>query len=301
MKSKASQSQGLLLFRLSQTQMFAMGTLKVQEIVPFTSFTKIPYSQQHVLGAVNIRGTTMPVIDMPAAIGYRPITPEEYPDCSIIITDCSRTTVGFLVRGIEKITACDWQAIAPPPETLGHNIYVTGITRTEEQLVQLLDVELILSHINPDDPNSLYPTLTDVDREKLKPMRILLVDDSGVARRQLCNALDSINIPYFVATNGNDALDIMQKSAQAKTPVDILVSDIEMPGLDGYELAFEVQNTPHLANTYMILHTSLSSEICVDRAHQVGAHEALTKFDANELVHAMLRGAKQRRETAVEA
>ncbi|MGF1692602.1 chemotaxis protein [Photobacterium kagoshimensis] len=296
MKSKASQSQGLLLFRLSQAQMFAMGTLKVQEIVPFTSFTAMPYSQQHVLGAVCIRGMTMPLIDMPSAIGYRPISREEFANCSIIITDCSRTTVGFLVRGIDKITACDWQAIAPPPETLGNNTYVTGITKVEDHLVQLLDVELILSHLNPDDPSTLYPTLTDIDREKLKPMRILLVDDSGVARRQLCNALDSINIPYFVATNGNDALDIMQKSAQAGHAVDILVSDIEMPGLDGYELAFEVQNTPHLAHTYMILHTSLSSEICVERALQVGAHEALTKFEANELVHAMLRGAKKRRE-----
>ena len=64
-----------------------------------------------------------------------------------------------------------------------------------------------------------------------------------------------------------------------------------MPGLDGYELAFEVRNNPQLAGIYIILHTSLSSEISVDRAHQVGANEALEKFDAAELLHGMLRGA----------
>jgi two-component system chemotaxis response regulator CheV len=70
----------------------------------------------------------------------------------------------------------------------------------------------------------------------------------------------------------------------------LLVSDIEMPGLDGYELTFEVRNSPDLAAAYIILHTSLSSEISVNQAQQVGANEALTKFDAKELVISMMRG-----------
>lgn len=200
--------------------------------------------------------------------------------------------MGFLVRGIDKITECNWRDIESPPASLGHNVFVTGVTRVNDQLIQLLDVELILSRVYPDDPSHLYPVLTDVQRERIKPMRILLVDDSSVARRQLMAALDYINIPYEVCTNGKDALTLMQTRASQKTPIDILVSDIEMPGLDGYELAFEVQSDSKLAGAYIILHTSLSSEISVERAHQVGAHEALTKFEANELIQAMLRGAE---------
>ncbi len=71
-----------------------------------------------------------------------------------------------------------------------------------------------------------------------------------------------------------------------------------MPGLDGYELAFEIQNDNRLKDAYVILHTSLSSEICVEQAHQVGAHEALTKFEATELVQAMLRGANHNNRAA---
>jgi two-component system chemotaxis response regulator CheV len=123
-------------------------------------------------------------------------------------------------------------------------------------------------------------------------LNILLVDDSSIARKQLSDALDGINIGYQICKNGLDALELMRVEAGRGRPFDLLVSDIEMPGLDGYELAFEVQNDPALNRSYRILHTSLSSEICVDRAHQVGAHEALEKFNAGELIEAMLRGAK---------
>ncbi|MEH0669638.1 chemotaxis protein [Vibrio owensii] len=291
--SKANQSQGMLVFKLTLQQNFAIGTLKVREIVPYMPTTKIPYSHHHVVGTVTIRDLTVPVIDMAAAIGFRPIQEEEYKNCYLIVTDCLRTVVAFMVRSIEKIIECDWKSIETPPSSAGHNIFVTGITRYEEKIVQMLDVELLLSKIYPQYENTKIPMLTDIERERLKALNILLVDDSSIARKQLSDALDRINIPYQICKNGSDALDLMKRDAGANRPIDLLVSDIEMPGLDGYELAFEVQNDSALNNSYRILHTSLSSEICVDRAHQVGAHEALEKFNAGELIEAMLRGAKE--------
>lgn len=291
--SKANQSQGMLVFKLTLQQHFAIGTLKVREIVPYLPTTKIPYSHHHVIGTVTIRNLTVPVIDMAAAIGFRPIREEEYQDSYLIVTDCLRTVVAFMVRGIEKIIECDWKTIETPPESAGKNIFVTGITRYEDKIVQMLDVELLLSKIYPQYENAKIPMLTDIERERLKTLNILLVDDSSIARKQLSDALDSINIPYQICKNGTDALALMKHDAAANRPIDLLVSDIEMPGLDGYELAFEVQNDAALNHSYRILHTSLSSEICVDRAHQVGAHEALEKFNAGELVEAMLRGAKE--------
>ncbi|WP_375320700.1 chemotaxis protein [Aliivibrio logei] len=291
MKSKANQSQGMLLFKLTLTQRFAIGTLKVREIVPFQTLTSIPYSHHHVLGTATIRNMAIPIIDMSAAVGFRPLQEEELQDCYIIITDCMRTVVGFAVRAIDKIIECDWKAIEASPETAGANVFVTGITRVEDKIIQLLDVELLLSKIYPEDTSNLYPILADVEREKLKALNILLVDDSFVARKQLSTALDSINIIYHVATNGLDAYEVLKRAAEENNPFNIVVSDIEMPGLDGYELAFEIQNDTKLKDAYVILHTSLSSEICVEQAKQVGAHEALTKFEATELVQAMLRGA----------
>ncbi len=132
--SKANQSQGMLMFTLNlQQQLFAIGTLKVREIVPYMPTTQIPYSHHHVIGTVTIRGMTIPVIDMSAAIGFRPIQPEEYDNCYLIVTDCLRTIVAFMVRTIDKIIECNWRSIEPAPNTAGKNIFVTGITRFEEK------------------------------------------------------------------------------------------------------------------------------------------------------------------------
>jgi two-component system chemotaxis response regulator CheV len=289
MQSTSSQSQGLLLFKLSALQSFALGTLKIQEIVPYQRLTKLPNTDNNIIGAASIRGQTLSIIDMAAAVGYPPIGEEEKSDCVIIITDCSRQHVGFLVRKIERIIDCNWKNIDPPPSSLGHKTYITGITRFDDQLIQLLDIELLLSQIFPDtDEHSVE--ITGVQKGLLQNEHILLVDDSAVARRQLENALTRIDVPFKVCKNGNDALQVMQEYAQKEDPITILVSDIEMPGLDGYELTFEVRSIKEIANAYIILHTSLSSEMSVDRAQQVGADDALTKFEAQSLINAMLKG-----------
>ena len=111
MKSTSSQSQGLLLFKLSHLQSFALGTLKIQEIVPYQSLTKLPKSEPHVVGTTSIRGQVLSIIDMAEAVGYPSITDEEKKDCVIIITDCSRMHIGFLVRKIERIIECNWKNI----------------------------------------------------------------------------------------------------------------------------------------------------------------------------------------------
>ena len=291
MKSKANQSQGLLLFHLSARQMFAMGTLKIRELIPYNSLNHLPNSHPAIQGTVTFRGHTIPVLDMAAAVGYRAIAQEDLAKSYIIVTDCQRMVIGFLVRAIDKIIECNWRDIESPPNTVGHNALLTGVTRHDNQLIQLLDLELLMAKIFPQHQSSLVG-VTDIQREQLRTMRILLVDDSSVARKQLSDALDFLNITYDVTSNGKQALEIMEAGAVEGHPVNLLVSDIEMPGLDGYELAFEVRDNPLLAKAYIILHTSLSSEISVGQAHQVGANEALTKFDAHELVQAMLRGAK---------
>lgn len=154
---------------------------------------------------------------------------------------------------------------------------------------------LLLARVYPESLETQEVTLTDVQRETLKSLNILLVDDSQVARKQLCDVLDKEDIGYQVTSQGDEALQILLRDNTLGRPVDILVSDIEMPGLDGYELAFAVRDNSTLKQPYIILHTSLNSEMSLSYANQVGANEALTKFDAQELLQAMLRGASQDR------
>ncbi len=292
--AKADHSQGLLLFRLHNQQIFGLGTLKIQELVPFQPVTPMINHHPGILGALNIRGQTMPIVDLAAAVGKGATPKDALASSFIIVTDVQRQKVGFLVRQIERIADTNWRDISAPDKFLGNSIYITGVTKVDGQLVQLLDVEVIMARLFPLDPSKATATITDMEREQLRPMNILLVDDSRTARKQLSDSLDAINVRYQVTDDGRKALDIMRAAAQQGQPIDLLVSDIEMPGLDGYELAFAVRDDKQLARAYIILHTSLSSSISVSQARQVGADEALTKFDARELIDAMLRGAEKK-------
>jgi two-component system chemotaxis response regulator CheV len=289
--SKATHSQGLLLFHLHNGRQFALGTLKIRELVPYQPITPMLNSQPGVMGAVNIRAQTIPVIDMAETIGRGPVPRDQLAKSFIIVTDCQRKVVGFLVSGIDKIIETNWKEIKAPAKALGSNVFITGTVEVDEKLVQLMDVELLIHRSYPNMSTNVQVSVTDLEREHLKQLNILVVDDSRTARKQLTDVLSYLNVPFEVTDNGHLALEIMHKKAAAGAPIDLLVSDIEMPGLDGYELTFEVRSAPDIAQAYIILHTSLSSAISVGQAMQVGANEALTKFDAKELVASMLKGA----------
>lgn len=292
MSSKAKQTQKLLLFRLSGSRLFGLGTLKIREILPFQRLTHLPQSHRAVIGTATFRGSAVPVIDMAAAVGYPPMTQEELEHGSIIITDIQRKEIGFAVRSVNRIVETDWKSVLPPPKALGSNAFITGLLETDDEIIQLLDVELLIARVYPESLDAQEVMLTDVEGETLKDLNILLVDDSVVARKQLSDVLDSKDITYHVTSNGNEAMQVLLDENRKGRPINILVSDIEMPGLDGYELAFNVRDDNALPQPYIILHTSLNSEMSLSYANQVGANEALTKFDANELLHAMLRGAQ---------
>jgi two-component system chemotaxis response regulator CheV len=296
MSSKAKQLQKLLLFRLSDTQLFGIGTLKIREILPLMHLTRLPHSHRAVIGTATFRGTAVPVIDMAFAVGYPPLTAEERASGSVIITDIQRQEIGFLVRGVQQIIETDWKQVIPPPRALGNKAFVTGLLDVDGDIIQLLDVELLLAKVYPESLDAQEVMLTDVQSETLRSLNILLVDDSHVARKQLSDVLDSKDISYQVTSNGDDALQLLLKGHETGKPIDILVSDIEMPGLDGYELTFNVRDNTALKQPYIILHTSLNSEMSLSYANQVGANEALTKFDAEELLKAMLRGAADQRQ-----
>ncbi|MDI9246382.1 chemotaxis protein [Marinobacter sp. CHS3-4] len=285
--------QKLLLFYLNDQRLFGLGTLKIREIMPYSPLSRLPKSHPSVIGTLNFRGSTVPVIDMASAVGYAPMPEEDRQSASIIVTDIQRQEIGFLVKSVRKIVETEWKDVLPPPASLGHRAFITGLIQMEEGTVQLLDVELLLARVYPESVDPAEVSLTDLQRETLKGLNILLVDDSYVARKQLADALDSKDVSYAVTTNGQDALDHLLEADASGNPVDILVSDIEMPGLDGYELTFNVRDKSGLKQPYIILHTSLNSEMSVSYATQVGADEALTKFDAEELLHAILRGAER--------
>ena len=288
----SSNQQDLLLFHLGTRQLFAINVLKMKEITPYKPLHNLPGSHPAVVGIAHLRGHPLTVIDLAASIGMRPI--QNHPDLnqfSIIISEFSRTLQGFLVSKVDRIISLNWEEILPPPGASGHASYITGITHIDEQLVEIIDVERALNAVAPN--KEATNETVDLDPELLEQLQqklVLVVDDSSLARKQVTRTLDAIGLSHITAQDGKDALQKLKALQEEGRSVDLIISDIEMPEMDGYSLTRELRQDKNLSSTYILLHTSLSGAVCNENAQASGADAALTKFVTKELTEAVMKG-----------
>lgn len=162
---------------------------------------------------------------------------------------------------------------------------MTAVTRVENELIQIIDVEKVLDEIiGRHDKVADNMTSPNISTE---PRHVLVVDDSSVARSQVKRVLDQIGISTILCNNGRQALDQLQAWSREGRPVNeflsLVISDVEMPQMDGYTLTEEIKKDRALAVLPVVLHTSLSGEYNATLAQQAGADEFLAKFEPNEL------------------
>ncbi len=276
----------LLLFRLNSRQRFGINVFKVREVLQCPPLTSMPKLNGLVRGIAHIRGQTISVIDMSLATGGSKI--EDLSTAFIIIAEYNSSVQGFLVHSVERIVNTNWGSIMPPPKGSGRASYLTAVTEIDKELIEILDVEKILNEISPvntdlsDDVAGSLEVESD-DSEKI----IFIADDSSVARNQVKKALSALGLKIELAKNGQEALDrlkeIAAETGDITDKVGVLVSDIEMPEMDGYTLTAEIRNTPELKNLHVILHTSLSGVFNQAMVQKVGADDFIAKFHPDEL------------------
>lgn len=285
-RAAASNRLEILLFKLDGRQLFGINVLKVKEIIPCPRLTQIPRSDHTVLGVAELRGKTLPVIDLSLAIGRKGLGRA---GSKVIIAEFNRTTQGFLVSGVERIMVSDWKDVLPPPAGLAHG-YITGVIRgVDNALVQIIDVEKVLGQVTPTDFNTTQPLeISAAVRHYLERRKVLVVDDSSVARNQTARTLDSLGIPYLLAKDGREALDLIRDCANGHIPV--VISDIEMPEMDGYQLTRELRADPRYHDVYILLHTSLDGQVNAEHAQAAGANMTLTKFIPDLLAAEVIKG-----------
>ncbi|ACJ28281.1 Response regulator receiver:CheW-like protein [Shewanella piezotolerans WP3] len=279
----------LLLFKLNGRQRFGINVFKVKEVLQCPPLTSLPRLNSNVRGIAHVRGMTISVIDLSAATGGRPI--ENIENCFIIISEYNRSVQGFLVSSVERIINMNWEAIMPPPQGAGRGSYLTAVTEIENELVEILDVEKILDEISPVNTNiskELDDKLT-IDRDLHH--HIMVIDDSSVARKQIIRALSSLDLQIDTAKDGKEALDKLRLMAaeleDVSTEIPLIISDIEMPEMDGYTLTAEIRDDPKLRNIKVVLHTSLSGVFNQAMVEKVGANDFIAKFNPDELAAAV--------------
>ena len=276
----------ILMFRLSGRQLFAINVFKVQEVLHLPKLTLIPQRNPVVCGVVNLRGQTLPVIDLSQAIGMRPLTPND--KSTIIVTEYNRSVQAFLVGGVDRILNLNWESILPPPGGAGRAHYLTAITKVDDQIVEIIDVEKVLSEIVPMSSKVSASKLEDPLLEKARGREVLLVDGSGVAMNQLRETMAQLDIRTHSAGDGLKALKLLKLWADSGADVPnkllMVITDAEMPEMDGYRLTTEIRNDPRLQDLYVVLHTSLSGSFNEAMVKKVGCDDFLSKFQPDKLV-----------------
>ena len=268
----------LLLFKLNSRQRFGINVFKVREVLQCPPLTFMPRLNRLVRGIAHIRGQTISVIDMSLAVGGKKI--EDLSTAFIIIAEYNSSVQGFLVGSVERIINTNWQSIMPPPKGSGRSSYLTAVTQMEDELIEILDVEKILNEISPVSTDLSDEVASNLNVENKKEKIIFIADDSSVARNQVKKALSSLGLEIELAKNGLEALKRLKEIA-AETGE--LISDIEMPEMDGYTLTAEIRNTPELKKLHVILHTSLSGVFNQAMVEKVGADDFIAKFHPDEL------------------
>jgi two-component system chemotaxis response regulator CheV len=275
----------LLLFRLDGKQIYGINVFKVKEVLQCPKLTNLPQSSSVVRGVAHIRGGTIPILDLSLATGNPPI--QNLEDRFVIITEYNIRVQGFLVNGVERIINMNWEDIQPPPKGTGHEHYLTAVTKYNDELVEIIDVEKILAEVSPIKDDISEELVTEEVAKQAAELQIMIADDSKIARKQIAKTLERIGFTVIQFNDGKEAYDhlieLVEQGVKPSERYPILISDIEMPEMDGYTLTAEIRNHSQLNDMYVVLHTSLSGVFNKAMVSKVGANDFLAKFQPDML------------------
>lgn len=246
------------------------------------------------MGVANIRGQIITVIDLPTVVGCKPKNGAQI----LLVTEYSRTTQAFAVEEVYEIARLDWNQVIAA-EGNGGNL-ITSIARLDgnkdgSQLAQVLDVEQILRNVMPGTAEELIPENVG-PKIKLPPGTVILAaDDSPLARSMMENGLKALDAPYVMVKTGLEAWNLIQSMsddaiAEGKTIQDkvaLVLTDLEMPEMDGFTLTRNVKNDQRFKSIPVVIHSSLTGEANEDHVKSVGADAYVPKFVAEELAAAI--------------
>jgi len=285
----------LLLFRLGGKQVYGINVFKVREVLQCPELTELPHRNPVVRGVAHIRGMTISVIDLSMAVHGPSLG--DVKNCFVVIAEYNRKVQGFLVRSVERIVNMNWGDIHPPPKGSGKSSYLTAVTNINGELVEIIDVEKILAEITPTNETVNQDIIEENTGKNVQDKVVLIADDSSVARGQIKRTVEQLGYKTKLCKDGQEALNYLESIVADGTSVDdeimLLISDIEMPEMDGYTLTAEIRDHDKLKHMWVILHTSLSGVFNEAMVQKVGANDFIPKFNPNELAQAVQKRVEQ--------
>ena len=286
-KLAGSNRMEILLFSLGTGEIFGINVFKVREVSKTPQITKSPNMPEGVEGLISLRGNVIPVLSLARSMGLTDV-PAGLGE-AMMVTEYSKRILGFLVHAVDRIIRVDWDKVRAPDNVISGSgsHFITAITELPDgKLVSILDVEQILANTFGEAPVGEMERL-----DEQSEYNIFFVDDSTVARKKIAEVLDKLGVRHKHAVNGMEAwtrLSGMAAHAQQarqdlRDDLQLILTDAEMPEMDGYVLTKHIKSDPRFAGIPVVMHSSLSSDANRAMGEGVGVDAYVAKFDADVL------------------
>lgn len=266
---------------------FGINVIKVKEIIQPIPITFIPHAHPHVEGIIQLRGEVLPVVDMVKVLGLS--TDQRNPEQKFIVAEFNKQTVVFHVDSVSQIHRISWEQIEKPSEMYqGGNSQIIGVIKYQGQMILLLDFEKIVLDINPDTGINI-DAVKKLGKRERSDKKIVIAEDSPLLRRLLADTLAEagyVNLEFF--ENGREAFDhlesLVSRGGDISDHVQFVITDIEMPQMDGHHLTKKIKTHPVLSKLPVVIFSSLITDDLRHKGDQVGAVDQISKPEIAELI-----------------
>ncbi len=264
---------------------YGINVAKVKEIIPYQAVTPVPNAHPSIEGIFMPRETMITAIDLKNCLQRG----EYSPSGLFIITNFNKLDIAFHVDNVVGIHRVSWRDIIKPDATVSttEEGISTGIIKYDDKLIIILDFEKIVSDINPETGLKI----TDIDElgeRQRSDVPILIAEDSVLLNKLIVDSLKKAGYHNLIHTkNGQEAYDVIQAckaEGTLKEHVQCLITDIEMPLMDGHRLTKLVKEDPETADIPIVIFSSLVNEEMKRKGVALGANAQLSKPEIGNLV-----------------
>jgi len=268
---------------------YGVNVAKVKEIIKSPAhLANVPRSHHAISGVINMRGKIIPIIDLPGWLkkGDPSVKCER-----VIITMFNKILTGFLVHSVSQIHCVSWERVESPSGLMSHTEKdcITGLVKFEEKILMMLDFERIVGEINP-EVNASSVSVKKSDKRKGKT--VFVAEDSAFMRRVMVDLLKNAGYRVFAATNGVEAMEKLNNVAESalksgipiKRYLNLIVTDVEMPQMDGLHMVTKLKEHDVLKNIPILVCSSMVTPENRRKWSSLGADAFISKPEIDRLV-----------------
>ncbi len=261
---------------------YGINVAKVKEIVMVPEILTIPMTHPAVAGAINLRGQVITLINLAKWLGLPATVTKK---SRVIVTEFNGVVNGFIVDAITRIHRLSWEQVVPPPADIALSLgdCLTSVVKIDDRILLMLDFEAIIADINPSIrlKGEAASAASDLARAE---KHVWVAEDSSAIRKIIVSTLTAAGYQVKSAENGEVAWTMLEEAAASGSLPDLLISDIEMPKMDGLHLLSRVKGETRMRELPVVMFSSLGNDSNRDKALKLGALDLIRKPDLPQLV-----------------